>query len=43
MGEAMRSVKKIAALDFGILLSGHGVPLKAGASEKVREFARGIP
>ena len=42
MGEAIQSVKKIAALDFGILLSGHGVPLKAGASEKVREFARSI-
>lgn len=42
MGRAMQSVKKIAALDFGILLSGHGVPLKAGASEKVREFARSI-
>ena len=43
MGEAMQSVKKIAALDFGILLSGHGVPLKTGASEKVREFAQSIP
>ena len=42
MGGAMQSVKKIAALDFEILLSGHGVPLKAGASEKVREFARSV-
>ncbi len=43
MGEAMASVKKISALDFGILLAGHGVPLKGGASEKVKEFARKIP
>ena len=43
MGQAMQSVKKISAYDFGILLSGHGVPLKGGASEKVREFARQIP
>jgi len=42
MGEAMRSVRKVAGLDFEILLSGHGVPLKAGASGKVREFARSI-
>ena len=42
MGGAMQSVKKIAALDFEILLSGHGVPLRAGASEKVRELARSI-
>ena len=42
MGVAMQSVKKIAALDFEILLSGHGVPLRAGASGKVREFARSI-
>jgi glyoxylase-like metal-dependent hydrolase (beta-lactamase superfamily II) len=42
MGGAMQSVKKIAPLDFEILLSGHGVPLKAGASERVREFARSI-
>ena len=42
MKRAMQLVKKIAALDFEILLSGHGVPLKAGASEKVREFAQSI-
>jgi glyoxylase-like metal-dependent hydrolase (beta-lactamase superfamily II) len=42
MERAMESVKKIAALDFEILLPGHGVPLKAGASEKARKFARSI-
>ena len=34
-----RSIRKIAALDFGILLPGHGVPFRPGASSKVREYA----
>jgi glyoxylase-like metal-dependent hydrolase (beta-lactamase superfamily II) len=34
-----RSIRKIAALDFGILLPGHGVPFRPGASAKVREYA----
>jgi len=42
MGEAMRSVKKISSQEFENLLSGHGVPLKGGASGKVKEFARQI-
>jgi glyoxylase-like metal-dependent hydrolase (beta-lactamase superfamily II) len=43
MDEAERSITMIATLDFDILLSGHGVPLRPGASEKVREFARLSP
>jgi glyoxylase-like metal-dependent hydrolase (beta-lactamase superfamily II) len=38
MALAHESMKKIAALDFDIMLSGHGVPLRPGASGKVREF-----
>ncbi len=34
------SRKKIASLDFDLLLPGHGVPLRSGASEKVRNFVR---
>jgi glyoxylase-like metal-dependent hydrolase (beta-lactamase superfamily II) len=41
-GEAQRSIKKIATLDFDILLSGHGIPLKSGAAEKVRDFAQSL-
>jgi glyoxylase-like metal-dependent hydrolase (beta-lactamase superfamily II) len=42
MGEAERSIRMIATLDFDVLLSGHGVPLKSGAAEKVRAFAKTI-
>jgi glyoxylase-like metal-dependent hydrolase (beta-lactamase superfamily II) len=38
--EAQRSIKTIATLDFNILLCGHGIPLKSGAAEKVRDFAK---
>ncbi|MFA6224796.1 MAG: hypothetical protein WC620_01105 [Methanoregula sp.] len=30
-------------VDFDILLPGHGVPLRDGASAKVREFAASLP
>jgi glyoxylase-like metal-dependent hydrolase (beta-lactamase superfamily II) len=43
MGEAERSIKMITALDFDILLSGHGIPLKHGAAEKVRTYAKSLP
>jgi len=33
-----QSRQKIAALDFDLLLPGHGVPLRPGASAKIREF-----
>ncbi len=36
---AMRSVKKISGLEFEVMLSGHGIPLKSDkAPEKVLEF-----
>ncbi len=38
-----QSIRKIATLDFEVLLPGHGVPLRDGASEKVREFAATLP
>jgi len=42
MGEAQRSIIMIATLDFDILLSGHGIPLKLRAAEKVRNFAKSL-
>ena len=42
MGEAQRSIIMIATLDFDILLCGHGIPLKSGAAEKVRNFAKSL-
>ena len=38
-----QSIRNIASLDFDLLLPGHGVPLRDGASEKVREFAAALP
>jgi hydroxyacylglutathione hydrolase len=38
-----QSIRKIAALDFDTLLPGHGVPIRDGASAKVREFAALLP
>lgn len=37
------SIRKIAAMSYGTLLIGHGVPLRPGAAEKVREFAGTLP
>ncbi len=37
---ARQSVRKIASLEFDLMLPGHGVPLRPGASGKVREFAQ---
>jgi glyoxylase-like metal-dependent hydrolase (beta-lactamase superfamily II) len=37
---AEASMKKIASLDFDIMLSGHGEPLRPKAAEKVREFLK---
>jgi|SRR5208283_2828846 len=39
-GEIQQSINKIAAIDFDIMLSGHGVPMRPDASVKVREFAK---
>jgi len=33
---------RIAALDFDLLLPGHGVPLRPGASAKIRDFMRTV-
>ncbi len=41
--EVQQSINKIAALDFDIMLSGHGIPLRPDASVKVREFAKSLP
>ena len=38
--QARQSVRKIASLEFDLMLSGHGVPLRPGAAGKVREFAK---
>ena len=38
--QARQSVRKIASLEFDLMLSGHGVPLRTGAIGKVREFAQ---
>jgi hypothetical protein len=40
MAEARELVKKISLFDFDILLSGHGIPVRQQASEKVTEFCR---
>jgi glyoxylase-like metal-dependent hydrolase (beta-lactamase superfamily II) len=37
------AIRRIAALEFDTLLVGHGVPLRPGASAKVREFAGTLP
>jgi len=39
-GEVQQSINKIAAIDFDIMLPGHGIPLRPDASVKVREFAK---
>ena len=41
--EVQKSINKIAAIDFDIMLSGHGIPLRPDASVKVREFAKSLP
>ncbi|MDG6905402.1 MAG: MBL fold metallo-hydrolase [Nitrososphaerota archaeon] len=36
--EAEASIEKISAVDFEVMLSGHGDPVKSGAAKKVREL-----
>jgi glyoxylase-like metal-dependent hydrolase (beta-lactamase superfamily II) len=36
-GSARRSIEKLKSLDFEVMLAGHGEPILAGASGKVRE------
>jgi len=38
-----KSLRTIAGLDFDLLLTGHGVPLRPGASAAVRAFAAALP
>ncbi len=40
MVEAMRSVRRLADLDFDVLLSGHGEPIVTEASRRIGEFCR---
>jgi len=42
MSREHESRLKIAALDFDLLLPGHGVPLRPRASAKVRDFVRPV-
>jgi glyoxylase-like metal-dependent hydrolase (beta-lactamase superfamily II) len=42
MQQASQSVKKISRLDFDLMLSGHGDPLKPNASEKVKELSESL-
>jgi glyoxylase-like metal-dependent hydrolase (beta-lactamase superfamily II) len=38
MEQAYHSIEKLQNLDFTVMLSGHGEPLKTDAAQKVREF-----
>lgn len=42
MAKANESIKKLAGLDFDIMLSGHGKTLQPQASKKLKEFAAGL-
>lgn len=37
--QAQRSIEKISMIDFEVLLSGHGDPVKSGGTKKVRELS----
>jgi len=39
MCQAIKSIKKIPQLDFDIMLSGHGEPLKPNASKRIEDLA----
>jgi len=41
--QEQESVRRIAGLDFDVLLIGHGLPLRARAGETVRMFAETLP
>lgn len=38
MALAMKSMEKLTKIDYDIMLSGHGIPLKPKASEKIKDF-----
>jgi glyoxylase-like metal-dependent hydrolase (beta-lactamase superfamily II) len=41
--EARQSIRKIAAIDFDVMLPGHGIPLSHDASARVREYVASLP
>ena len=43
LNDSRQSIRKLATLDFDLMLPGHGVPLRGGASVRVREFAATLP
>jgi glyoxylase-like metal-dependent hydrolase (beta-lactamase superfamily II) len=43
MPKAIQSIEKISKLDFEVMLSGHGEPLKTNASNRVKEFYSTLP
>jgi hypothetical protein len=40
--QAYKSIEKLKDLDFTVMLSGHGEPLRSNASAKVTEFINQI-
>jgi glyoxylase-like metal-dependent hydrolase (beta-lactamase superfamily II) len=42
MQQAIKSIEKISQLDFDVMLSGHGEPLKPKASDKDKEFCASL-
>jgi glyoxylase-like metal-dependent hydrolase (beta-lactamase superfamily II) len=42
MKQAYKSIEKLKDLDFTVMLSGHGEPLRSNASAKVTEFINQI-
>jgi glyoxylase-like metal-dependent hydrolase (beta-lactamase superfamily II) len=42
MMQAYKSIEKLKDLDFTVMLSGHGEPLRSNASDKVKEFINQI-
>jgi glyoxylase-like metal-dependent hydrolase (beta-lactamase superfamily II) len=38
-----QSLRTIAGLDFDLLLTGHGMPLRPGASAAIKEFVKTLP
>jgi hydroxyacylglutathione hydrolase len=43
LGEARRSIRKLAALQADTVCFGHGRPLTKNAAEKINDFAAGLP
>jgi glyoxylase-like metal-dependent hydrolase (beta-lactamase superfamily II) len=40
--QANKSIEKISTVDFEVLLSGHGEPVKSGGTQKVRELSSSL-